>query len=163
MGLTHLNRKVMGKNKTIKPLDKVDEIEMLFQLCKGGGYFAEKFEKDFQQMERNIRNDFPIEHQTEFNKAGDELEGMRVELKKANEYCLQKAIRIDNLETEVRECEEDMKILLIAAVESSKTGKPLDPYAFWGMNEIVKVKLRKRIALTEEEINFLASKLEDKE
>ena len=61
-----------------KKLSKAEEIDLLEKLINGSGYFAEKFGNDWIAMESNIRNDFPIEHETEFG----EIEYKLAETKK---------------------------------------------------------------------------------
>lgn len=58
-------------------MSKEKEINLLRELVKLDGYFAEFFGKDLDQMIQNIQHDYPIELDTNFNKAAElqELKG----------------------------------------------------------------------------------------
>lgn len=64
--------------------DKAKEIKLLTQLVELGGYFADKFQADLEQMVQNIKNDYPIEFDTNFNAATANLESEIKNLQKSH-------------------------------------------------------------------------------
>ena len=60
-------------------ITKEQEISALKALVKMDGYFAEYFGSDLDQMVQNIRNDHPIELNTQFNAKAENLQELHNE------------------------------------------------------------------------------------
>lgn len=121
-------------------MDKQTEIKTLKSL-KCDTYFAAFFGEDIDQMCQNISNDFPLELGCTFSK---------------------KAVLEKKLHEEQKAHDQDMldfveDLLLTEAAN----GNPL--YIATkkiGMDNTIKIKRKNNIALSEEEIDYLVSKLD---
>ena len=77
------------------PKTRKSEIETIRALESINGYFAEYFKNDIAQMVENIRNDFPIEHETSF---GNKDEVHRNEIRSICETMLECAHQSNDIE-----------------------------------------------------------------
>lgn len=122
-------------------MNKETEIKTL-QSLKGDTYFAQFFNShDIDQMCENIKNDFSIELNCQFNEKVACLERANADIKK--EY--EKDLYDFGMELIFHECDEDF------VYESVKNKL--------GQDAIIKFKRAKHMDLTEEEIDYLVSKI----
>ena len=127
-------------------MTKEEEINHLMALkgCKRGDtYFNQFFSSDdIEQMVRNIHADFAIEMGCSFVKKAEELEKKLHEEQKAHDQ-------------DMLDFVEDL------LVTEAANGNPL--YIATkkiGMDNTIKIKRKNNIALSEEEIDYLVSKLD---
>lgn len=121
-------------------MDKQTEIKTLKSL-KNNTYFAAFFGEDIDQMCQNISNDFPLELGCTFSKKAEVLEKKLHEKQKAHDQ-------------DMLDFVEDL------LVTEAANGNPL--YIATkkiGMDNTIKIKRKNNIALSEEEIDYLVSKL----
>lgn len=121
-------------------MDKQTEIKTLKSL-KNDTYFAAFFGEDIDQMCQNISNDFPLELGCTFSKKAEVLEKKLHEEQKAHDQ-------------DMLDFVEDL------LVTEAANGNPL--YIATkkiGMDNTIKIKRKNNIALSEEEIDYLVSKL----
>lgn len=122
-------------------MDKSTEIKTL-QSLKGDTYFAQFFSnKDIDQMCDNIKGDIAIESYCQFNEKNSCLEAALATQKK--EY--EKKMYDFGMELIYQDCDEDF---VYGAVKERL-----------GQDAIIKFKREKHMDLTEEEIDYLVSKL----
>lgn len=125
-------------------MTKQEEIDIL-QSLKGDTYFAQFFgSKDIDQMCQNISNDFPIENGCGFNQLAETLERINANLKK-----------------EFKQKIHDLGMELIKVLD-----KGYDEDAIYqlvegevGIDAIIKYKHKEGLKLTNDELNYLVSKL----
>ena len=118
-------------------ISKEEEIKLLKSLVTANGYFAEFFKPDFDQMKKNIENDFPIEHATKFYSVVDVLK----ENHKSEKYSL---------------CET----MLCVASETSNESLYQRVVDMLGLNAVIKLKRLLGLDLESKEIDYLVSKLD---
>ena len=109
---------------------------------KNDTYFAAFFGEDIDQMCQNIRNDYPLELGCTFSKKAEVLEKKLHEEQKAHDQ-------------DMLDFVEDL------LVTEAANGNPL--YIATkkiGMDNTIKIKRKNNIALSEEEIDYLVSKLD---
>lgn len=122
-------------------MDKQTEIKTLKSL-KCDTYFAAFFGEDIDQMCRNISNDFPFELDCNFSKKAEVLEKKLHEEQKAHDKDM-----LDFVEE--------------LLVTEAKGGNSLNvAMAKIGMDNTIKIKRKNKIPLSEEEIDYLVSKLD---
>lgn len=110
---------------------------------RGDTYFNQFFSKDdIEQMMENIKNDFAIEMGCSFVKKAEVLEKKLQEEQKAHDQDMLDFVE-DILVTEYRGGNS-----LNVATEKI------------GMDNIIKIKHKNKIALSEEELDYLVSKLD---
>lgn len=123
-----------------------EEINHLMALkgCKRGDTYFNMFfsSDDIEQMVRNIKADFPIESGCSFMKKAEELEKKLHEEQKAHDQDMLDFVE-DLLVTEYR----GGNSLNVAMVKI-------------GMDNTIKIKRKNKIPLSEEEIDYLVSKLD---
>ena len=123
-----------------------EEINHLMALkgCKRGDTYFNMFfsSDDIEQMVRNIKADFPIESGCSFMKKAEELEKKLHEEQKAHDQDMLNFVE-DLLVTEYR----GGNSLNVAMVKI-------------GMDNTIKIKRKNKIPLSEEEIDYLVSKLD---
>lgn len=125
-------------------MTKQEEIDIL-QSLKGDTYFAQFFgSKDIDQMCQNISNDFAIEGGCGFNQKAETLERINSDLKK-----------------EFQQKIHDLGMELIKILD-----KGFDEDAIYqlvegevGIDAIIKFKRKEGLKLTNDELNYLVSKL----
>lgn len=122
-------------------MDKQTEIKTL-QSLKGDTYFAQFFgDRDIDQMCQNISNDFAIEGGCTFAKKAEVLEKKLIEERKAADQ-------------DVLDFVEDM------LTEEAAGGVAINiATRKIGMDNTIKIKRKNNIALSEEEIDYLVSKI----
>lgn len=127
-------------------MTKQQEIMHLMALMgdkRGDTYFNQFFSKDdIEQMMENIKNDFAIEMGCSFTKKAEELEKKLHEEQKAHDQDMLDFVE-DILLTEYRGGNS-----LNVATEKI------------GMDNTIKIKRKNKIPLSEEEIDYLVSKLD---
>ena len=122
-------------------MDKQTEIKTLKSL-KCDTYFAAFFGEDIDQMCQNISNDFPLELGCNFSKKAEVLEKKLHEEQKAHDQ-------------DMLDFVEDL------LVTEAQGGNSLNvAMKKIGMDNIIKIKRKNKIALSEEEIDYLVSKLD---
>lgn len=122
-------------------MSKEEEIKHLSALM-GDTYFNQYFSTaDIKQMIENIKNDFCIESGCDFATIAQRLEKRLEEEKKAS-----KAKMIDFAES-----------ILIGAEEMEDVSKTITGYI--GIENVIKIKHKNKLELSEEEITYLVSKL----
>lgn len=123
-----------------------EEINHLMALkgCKRGDTYFNMFfsSDDIEQMVRNIKADFPIENGCSFMKKAEELEKKLHEEQKAHDQDMLDFVE-DLLVTEYR----GGNSLNVAMMKI-------------GMDNTIKIKRKNKIPLSEEEIDYLVSKLD---
>ena len=123
-----------------------EEINHLMALkgCKRGDTYFNMFfsSDDIEQMVRNIKADFPIESGCSFMKKAEELEKKLHEEQKAHDQDMLNFVA-DLLVTEYR----GGNSLNVAMMKI-------------GMDNTIKIKRKNKIPLSEEEIDYLVSKLD---
>jgi hypothetical protein len=125
-------------------MTKQEEIDIL-QSLKGDTYFAQFFgSKDIDQMCQNISNDFAIEGGCGFNQKAETLERINADLKK-----------------EFQQKIHDLGMELIKVLD-----KGFDEDAIYqlvegevGIDAIIKFKRKEGLKLTNDELNYLVSKI----
>lgn len=122
-------------------MDKQTEIETLKSL-KNDTYFAAFFGEDIDQMCQNIRNDFPLEFGCNFSKKAEVLEKKLHEEQKAHDQDM-----LDFVE----------ELLVTEAQGGNSLNVAMKKI---GMDNTIKIKRKNKIALSEEEIDYLVSKLD---
>lgn len=127
-------------------MTKEEEINHLMALkgCKRGDtYFNQFFSSDdIEQMVRNIHDDFAIEMGCSFAKKAEELEKKLHEEQKAHDQ-------------DMLDFVEDL------LVTEARGGNSLNvAMAKIGMDNTIKIKRKNKIPLSEEEIDYLVSKLD---
>lgn len=110
---------------------------------RGDTYFNQFFSKDdIEQMMENIKNDFAIEMGCSFTKKAEELEKKLHEEQKAHDQ-------------DMLDFVEDM------LVTEAQGGNSLNVATEKiGMDNTIKIKRKNKIALSEEELDYLVSKLD---
>ena len=122
-------------------MDKQTEIKTLKYL-KCDTYFAAFFGEDNDQMCRNISNDFPLGLGCNFQNKAEVLEKKLYEEQKAHDKDM-----LDFVEE--------------LLVTEAKGGNSLNvAMAKIGMDNTIKIKRKNKIVLSEEEIDYLVSKLD---
>ena len=120
-------------------MDKQTEIKTLKSL-KNDTYFAAFFGEDIDQMCQNIRNDYPLELGCTFSKKAEVLEKKLHEEQKAHDQ-------------DMLDFVEDL------LVTEAQGGNSLNvAMKKIGMDNTIKIKRKNKIALSEEEIDYLVSK-----
>lgn len=127
-------------------MTKEEEINHLMALkgCKRGDtYFNQFFSSDdIEQMVRNIHDDFAIEMGCSFAKKAEELEKKLHKEQKAHDQ-------------DMLDFVEDL------LVTEARGGNSLNvAMAKIGMDNTIKIKRKNKIPLSEEEIDYLVSKLD---
>lgn len=127
-------------------MTKQQEIMHLMALMgdkRGDTYFNQFFSKDdIEQMMENIKNDFAIEMGCSFTKKAEELEKKLHEEQKAHDQ-------------DMLDFVEDM------LVTEAQGGNSLNvAMKKIGMDNTIKIKHKNKIALSEEELDYLVSKLD---
>ena len=127
-------------------MTKEEEINHLMALkgCKRGDtYFNQFFSSDdIEQMVRNIHDDFSIEMGCSFAKKAEELENKLHKEQKAHDQ-------------DMLDFVEDL------LVTEARGGNSLNvAMAKIGMDNTIKIKRKNKIPLSEEEIDYLVSKLD---
>lgn len=125
-------------------MTKQEEIDIL-QSLKGDTYFAQFFgSKDIDQMCQNISNDFATEGGCGFNQKAETLERINSDLKK-----------------EFQQKIHDLVMELIKVLD-----KGFDEDAIYqlvegevGIDAIIKFKRKEGLKLTNDELNYLVSKI----
>lgn len=121
-------------------MDKQTEIKTLKSL-KNDTYFAAFFGEDIDQMCQNIRNDYPLELGCTFSKKAEVLEKKLHEEQKAHDQDM-----LDFVEN----------MLITEAQGGNSLNVAMKKI---GMDNTIKIKRKNKIALSEEEIDYLVSKL----
>lgn len=121
-------------------MDKQTEIKTLKSL-KNDTYFAAFFGEDIDQMCQNISNDFPLELGCTFSKKAEVLEKKLHEEQKAHDQDM-----LDFVE----------ELLVTEAQGGNSLNVAMKKI---GMDNTIKIKRKNKIALSEEEIDYLVSKL----
>ena len=122
-------------------MDKQTEIKTLKSL-KNDTYFAAFFGEDIDQMCQNISNDFPLELGCTFSKKAEVLEKKLHEEQKAHDQDM-----LDFVE----------ELLVTEAQGGNSLNVAMKKI---GMDNTIKIKRKNKIALSEEEIDYLVSKLD---
>jgi len=136
-------------------LTKKQEIELLEKLVNGNGYFAEYFQKDFQQMKRNIEVDHPIEMETKFNQYKDMVSGYEVKVDDLTYQLEQANTKLIHREGAIAVSKQILTDILIGLVQNQEDEQVTDPNSFFTWEEIVKIKVKKGFTLTDEEATNL--------
>lgn len=122
-------------------MDKQTEIKTLKSL-KCDTYFAAFFGEDIDQMCQNISNDFPLELGCNFSKKAEVLEKKLHKEQKAHDQDI-----LDFVET-----------LLVTEANGGNSLRVAREKI--GMDNTIKIKRKNKIVLSEEEIDYLVSKLD---
>lgn len=122
-------------------MDKQTEIKTLKSL-KCDTYFAAFFGEDIDQMCLNISNDFPLELGCNFSKKAEVLEKKLHKEQKAHDQDM-----LDFVET-----------LLVTEANGGNSLRVAREKI--GMDNTIKIKRKNKIVLSEEEIDYLVSKLD---
>jgi hypothetical protein len=122
-------------------MDKQTEIKTLKSL-KCDTYFAAFFGEDINQMCLNISNDFPLELGCNFSKKAEVLEKKLHKEQKAHDQDM-----LDFVET-----------LLVTEANGGNSLRVAREKI--GMDNTIKIKRKNKIVLSEEEIDYLVSKLD---
>ena len=127
-------------------MTKQEEIKHLMALMgdkRGDTYFNQFFSKDdIEQMMENIKDDFAIEMGCSFTKKVEELEKKLHEEQKAHDQ-------------DMLDFVEDL------LVTEARGGNSLNvAMAKIGMDNTIKIKRKNKIPLSEEELDYLVSKLD---
>lgn len=122
-------------------MDKQTEIKTLKSL-KCDTYFAAFFGEDIDQMCQNISNDFPLELGCNFSKKAEVLEKKLHKEQKAHDQDM-----LDFVET-----------LLVTEANGGNSLRVAREKI--GMDNTIKIKRKNKILLSEEEIDYLVSKLD---
>ena len=127
-------------------MTKEEEIKHLIALMgekKGDTYFNQYFStEDIEQMIQNIHDDFAIENDCSFAKKAEAFEKKLIEERKAADQ-------------EILDLVEDM------LTEEAAGGVAINTATRKiGMDNTIKIKRKNKIALSEEEIDYLVSKLD---
>lgn len=122
-------------------MDKQTEIKTLKSL-KCDTYFAAFFGEDIDQMCQNISNDFPLELGCNFSKKAEVLEKKLHKEQKAHDQDM-----LDFVET-----------LLVTEANGGNSLRVAREKI--GMDNTIKIKRKNKIVLSEEEIDYLVSKLD---
>lgn len=122
-------------------MDKQTEIKTLKSL-KCDTYFAAFFGEDIDQMCQNISNDFPLELGCNFSKKAELLEKKLHKEQKAHDQDM-----LDFVET-----------LLVTEANGGNSLRVAREKI--GMDNTIKIKRKNKIPLSEEEIDYLVSKLD---
>ena len=122
-------------------MDKQTEIKTLKSL-KCDTYFAAFFGEDIDQMCRNISNDFPLGLGCNFSKKAEVLEKKLHEEQKAHDKDM-----LDFVE----------ELLVTEAKGGNSLNVAMEKI---GMDNTIKIKRKNKIPLSEEEIDYLVSKLD---
>ena len=127
-------------------MTKQEEIMHLMALRgekKGDTYFNQFFSKDdIEQMMENIKDDFAIEMGCSFAKKAEELEKKLHEEQKAHDQDM-----LDFVEN-----------LLVTEAQGGNSLRVAREKI--GMDNTIKIKRKNKIALSDEEIDYLVSKLD---
>lgn len=127
-------------------MTKQEEIKHLMALMgdkRGDTYFNQFFSStDIEQMIQNIHDDFAIEMGCSFTKKAEELEKKLHEEQKAHDQ-------------DMLDFVEDM--LITEAQGGNSLNVAMKKI---GMDNTIKIKRKNKIALSEEEIDYLVSKLD---
>lgn len=122
-------------------MDKQTEIKTLKSL-KCDTYFAAFFGEDIDQMCQNISNDFPLELGCTFSKKAEVLEKKLHEEQKAHDQDM-----LDFVE----------ELLVTEAQGGNSLNVAMKKI---GMDNTIKIKRKNKITLSEEEIDYLVSKID---
>lgn len=127
-------------------ITKQEEIKHLMALMgdkRGDTYFNQFFSStDIEQMIQNIHDDFAIEMGCSFTKKAEELEKKLHEEQKAHDQ-------------DMLDFVEDM--LITEALGGNSLNVAMKKI---GMDNTIKIKRKNKIALSEEELDYLVSKLD---
>lgn len=122
-------------------MDKQTEIKTLKSL-KCDTYFAMFFGEDIDLMCQNIRNDYPLELGCTFSKKAEVLEKKLHEEQKARDQDM-----LDFVE----------ELLVTEAQGGNSLNVAMKKI---GMDNTIKIKRKNKITLSEEEIDYLVSKID---
>ena len=127
-------------------MTKQEEIKHLMALMgdkRGDTYFNQFFSKDdIEQMMENIKDDFAIEMGCSFTEKAKELEKKLHEEQKAHD-------------------QDMLDFVAELLVTEAQGGNPLKvAMKKIGMDNTIKIKRKNKIALSEEELDYLVSKLD---
>lgn len=138
----------------MKTLTKQEEIELLTKLAAGGGYFADQFKHDLGRMICNIKNDFPIIHETAYENKIHDL-NKRIEEQKEITRAQEVAIR----ET----CDKEKSEIITKILEEACKYNYIGLYDYIvekiGIDKTVKLKRTMGFELSDKEIDYLISKI----
>lgn len=114
-------------------ISKKEEIAIIDNLGKAGGYFADFFDsEEIERMKRNIENDFPIEFETKFS-----------------ETCLRHASEIDRIS----------KIMLKSAQEFSDINLLKEAIQLQGHDWVIRYKLQNEMPLWEIDKQYIVENI----
>jgi len=139
-------------------LTKKQEIELLEKLVNGNGYFAEYFQKDFQQMKRNIEVDHPIEMETKFNQYKEMVSGYEVKVDDLTYQFENLTSKLAQREGAIAVSKQIMTDILIGLVQNKEFDKVSEPTDYFTWEAVVKTKLEKGYQLTDEQAQKLIEK-----
>ena len=123
-------------------MTRQEEIQTL-QSLKGDTYFAQKFGQDIDKMCENIASDFPIELNCSFM---------------TKEDALQKAMKEQREKSKDKFMAFAQDVILSACMSTAAdTNKVVEGYI--GKDMVIKFKHANGIQLTDEELDYLVSKL----
>lgn len=123
-------------------MTRQEEVKII-QSLKGDTYFAQKFGQDIDVMCQNISNDFPIEMGCNFMMKED---------------ALQKALEIQKKELEDRLMTFAHDIILsVSSCTTENASTIVERYI--GKDEVIKFKHANNIELSDNELDYLVSKL----
>lgn len=133
-------------------MEKANEIKYL-KMLKGDTYFADTFSNEtIDRMCENIKNDFPILLGTEFEeKQRQKVDGLNAKIKTLSDQLAAKdegwEKHIEEFGRNIVERMDDSDLVYAEVVKE------------FGLDFIIKAKHAKGIALNEDEINYLVSKI----
>ena len=143
-------------------MDKNTEIKLLNQLKKADSYFADTFsEEDVEKMKSNIKNDFPILHDTDIiNRLNKTIAACGVLRKELDET----QAKIETRNNTIQDLEKDLNDInfwktMVWKVLSRENQNELLKELFT-VNENIKFKLSNGIPLDEEEAEQVLRQLQ---
>lgn len=144
-------------------MEKAKEIELLKQL-KGDTYFADTFSAaTIDKMCENIKNDFPIMLDTEYEtKQSEEVDSLKTQINvlsaQLEEQKAKSENELDNMNEAAKMHMEELGRNIVENIEDSyELYKVLEEE--FGIDFIIKTKHDRGIELDEEEIDYLISKI----
>lgn len=144
-------------------MEKVKEIELLKQL-KGDTYFADTFSAaTIDKMCENIKNDFPILLNTEYEaKQFEEVEALKAQVKmltaRLEEQKAKSEKELEDMNAAAKRHMEELGENIVENIEDSDyLYKTLEEE--FGIAFIIKTKHDRGIELNDEEIDYLVSKI----
>jgi hypothetical protein len=136
----------------MKALSKQEEIELLTKLAEGGGYFADQFKHDLGRMICNVKNDFPIIHDTSYeNKIHDLNKRIETQKRILQE---QSAVILESAANEKLKFIE--KVLHRANEENGLETLVINEI---GLDATIKAKHDLKMELSKEQIDYLITKI----